>query len=63
MTRFIFLFSLANAVASGVTLLFFGYRYMWFSVETVPEDRVGSALMIFFMSLMITTIFYGLQKK
>lgn len=37
-------------VSSILTLLAFAYRYMWFTIDTIPAERVSVALLVAFMS-------------
>lgn len=45
-----------------ITILFFTYRYVWFSVETIPVERVIVAIVALFLSLVMST-FVELNNK
>ena len=47
----------------AITLLVWGYRYMWFSAETVPEGRVAVAIVGLLVTGMILFNEIDIDKK
>ena len=38
------------------TLFYWSYRYIWFSIETVPQDKIFIAVMMMLFSIIIFII-------
>ncbi len=56
MVKVVFWFSSINSMLLGGTTLFFLYRYIWFSKETIPAERVQFAVLSLFFSLIVVFI-------
>jgi len=50
--RILHIFSLINLITGVV----WAYRYIWFTIETIPQDRLGAFVLTAFVFIVLSVI-------